>query len=148
MLDGTIRRTALAAIIAGSAALAISTLGGCRSGISVDPSLGSEELTPSYTGAHLPPDDRGAPAARAAAPARVSIDNFSFAPAELTVAVGQPVIWDNRDDVPHTIVATNREFSSAALDTDQTFTHAFSSPGTYVYFCGIHPHMTGRITVK
>ena len=148
MLDRMARRTALAAIIAGSAALAISTLGGCRSGISVDPSLGSEELTPSYTGAHPPDSDRGAPATYAAAPAKVSIDNFTFAPAELTVAVGQSVTWANRDDVPHTIVATNRDFTSPALDTDQTFAHTFTTPGTYTYFCGIHPHMTGRITVR
>jgi plastocyanin len=131
----------------GAAALAISTLGGCRSGLSMDPSAGSEELTPSYTGAHAP-ENIGAPAAPAAAPAKVTIDNFSFAPAELTVVVGQPVTWVNRDDVPHTIVATNRGFSSPALDTDQTYAHAFTSPGTYAYFCGIHPHMTGRITVK
>ena len=147
MLDKTIRSTALAAVMSGAVALAISTLGGCRSGLSMDPSPASEELTPSYTGAH-PIDSRRASIAPAAAPASVSIDNFSFAPAELTVAVGQSVTWINRDDVPHTIVATNRDFTSPALDTDDTYAHAFTAPGTYTYFCGIHPHMTGRIIVK
>ena len=84
----------------------------------------------------------------AAKVARVSIDNFSFSPAELTVAPGTRVVWVNHDDVPHTVVGTKREFASAALDTDEQFTRVFDAAGTYSYFCGVHPHMTGRIVVK
>jgi len=78
------------------------------------------------------------------------IDNFSFSPAQLSVASGSTVTWENRDDMPHTIVndATPREFKSAPLDSGEHFSQTFSKPGTYKYFCSIHPHMTGTIVVK
>ena len=79
---------------------------------------------------------------------QVSIDNFIFNPAEITVPVGTTVTWVNRDDVPHTVTADDKQFHSTALDTDDRFTHVFSTPGTYPYFCSVHPHMTGRIIVK
>jgi plastocyanin len=78
----------------------------------------------------------------------VTIDNFTFKPAELTVSVGTTVVWVNHDDVPHTVVATTRAFSSPALDTDGRYAHAFGAAGTYAYVCGIHPHMTARVIVK
>jgi plastocyanin len=84
------------------------------------------------------------------APAGVSvkIDNFSFGPAALTVPVGTTVTWTNQDDVPHTVVSTDGVFKSKALDTDDKFSFAFSMPGTYSYFCSIHPKMTGQIIVQ
>jgi plastocyanin len=87
-------------------------------------------------------------AAAEKAPARVSIDNFSFSPAELTVVKGTQVIWVNHDDVPHTVVGKAREFSSGTLDTNDQFARVFMVAGTYSYFCGVHPHMTGQIVVK
>ena len=80
----------------------------------------------------------------------VTIDNFTFAPSQLTIPAGSTVTWTNHDDVPHTVVATAapREFKSAALDTDDRFSHTFSHPGTFPYFCGVHPHMTGTIIVR
>ena len=77
----------------------------------------------------------------------VSVDNFSFAPATRSVAVGSTITWTNRDDVPHTIVSTERKFKSPVLDTDERFSHRFDTPGTYKYFCSIHPIMTGMIVV-
>lgn len=84
------------------------------------------------------------------APNQVVIDNFTFSPATLTVAVGAEVTWVNRDDVPHTATSTNkpREIDSHTLDTDDRFTHIFKAPGVYEYFCAVHPHMTGQIIVK
>jgi plastocyanin len=79
---------------------------------------------------------------------RVSIDNFSYLPAELTVAAGTTVTWVNHDDVPHTVTANDKSFHSAALDTDDRFSHMFAAPGEYAYFCALHPHMTGRVIVK
>jgi plastocyanin len=79
---------------------------------------------------------------------RVTIDNFTFSPAELSVPVGTTVVWVNHDDVPHTVVEVSRQFSSPALDTDVQYVHAFTAAGTYDYVCGIHPHMTGRVVVK
>src|SRR5258708_28201570 len=72
----------------------------------------------------------------------IKIDNFSFGPATLTVSVGTTVTWTNRDDIPHTVVSTDRALKSKALDTDETFSFTFSEAGTYPYICSIHPIMT------
>ena len=78
----------------------------------------------------------------------VSIDNFTFTPAVLTVAPGDTVTWTNADDIPHTVTATDHSFRSRPLDTNDRFSQTFATPGKYVYFCSIHPHMTGTIIVK
>lgn len=78
---------------------------------------------------------------------QVVVDNFSFAPAMAAVAVGSTITWTNRDDVPHNIVSTDRKFKSPVLDTDEQFSHTFDVPGTYKYFCSIHPKMTGQVVV-
>ena len=79
----------------------------------------------------------------------VSIDNFSFSPATLTVKAGTTVTWTNRDDIPHGIASSNNAFKrSAALDTDNSFSFTFTTAGTYQYFCYIHPHMVGSIVVE
>ena len=78
---------------------------------------------------------------------QVAVDYFSFAPAVTSLVPGSTVTWTNRDDVPHTIVSTQRTFKSPVLDTDQQFSHTFESPGTYDYFCSIHPRMTGQVVV-
>ncbi len=86
----------------------------------------------------------------AAEPNTITIDNFSFGPQTLTVAPGTTVTWINHDDEPHTVVNAGdpRAFKSGALDTDDKFTVTFDKPGTYDYFCSIHPHMTGTVVVK
>ena len=78
----------------------------------------------------------------------VSIDNFSFAPMEMTISAGSQVTWINKDDVPHTVVSVDHQFKSKALDTDEKFSFTFQNPGTYEYFCSVHPKMTGKIIVK
>lgn len=80
----------------------------------------------------------------------IKIDNFSFGPASLTVAVGTTVTWTNRDDIPHTVVSTDdaKTFKSKVLDTDEKFSFTFSKAGTYPYFCSIHPKMTGKVIVQ
>jgi plastocyanin len=83
-----------------------------------------------------------------AASAEVKVDNFSFGPATLTVAVGTTVTWTNRDDIPHTIVSTDKVFKSKVLDTDEKFSFTFAKAGTYPYFCSIHPKMTGSVVVQ
>jgi plastocyanin len=82
------------------------------------------------------------------ATAKITIDNFTFAPAELTVAVGTTVTWDNHDDIPHSVVEKNKLFRSKALDTEESYSFTFAQAGTYDYFCGLHPHMVGKIIVK
>ena len=78
----------------------------------------------------------------------VTIDNFSFAPATLTVPAGTTVVWTNHDDIPHNVVERNQKFKSKALDTDETFSYTFAEAGTYEYFCGLHPKMVGKIVVE
>jgi plastocyanin len=77
----------------------------------------------------------------------VSIDNFTFAPTELKVKVGDTITWTNHDDIPHTVVSAGK-FRSKTLDTDNSFSFTFASAGDYKYFCSLHPHMTGMIKVE
>ena len=77
----------------------------------------------------------------------VTIDNFTFSPASLTVKVGTTVTWKNHDDIPHTVVSAGK-FRSKTLDTDDGFSFTFTTAGDYKYFCSLHPHMTGMIKVE
>ena len=77
----------------------------------------------------------------------VNIDNFSFTPKKISVAVGTTVTWTNHDDLPHNVQSTEKKFSSPVLDTDQKFSFTFKEPGSYAYFCKIHPMMTGAVQV-
>jgi plastocyanin len=78
---------------------------------------------------------------------KVTIDNFTFTPAELNLKVGDSITWTNHDDIPHTIVSAGK-FRSKTLDTDDSFTFTFTAAGDYRYFCSLHPHMTGMIKVE
>ena len=78
----------------------------------------------------------------------VKIDNFNFSPNPLTVAVGTTVRWTNRDDIPHNVVSEDKTLKSKVLDTDESFAYTFTKPGTYAYFCSIHPKMTGKVVVQ
>jgi plastocyanin len=78
----------------------------------------------------------------------VKIDNFSFAPGDVTVPLNTTITWTNRDDIPHNVVSTDGAFKSKVLDTDEKYSFTFSKPGTYSYFCSIHPKMTAKIVVK
>jgi plastocyanin len=82
------------------------------------------------------------------ASAEVKIDNFSFNPATVSVAMGGTVTWTNRDDIPHTVVSSDKVFKSKVLDTDEKFSYTFTKAGNYSYFCSIHPKMTGTVVVK
>ena len=85
-----------------------------------------------------------------AADAQVTIDNFTFSPAEIDVAVGSRVVWTNRDDIPHTVTDADnpRTIKSGPLDTGDSYTRTFDKPGTYHYFCSLHPHMQGTVVVR
>jgi plastocyanin len=91
-----------------------------------------------------------APSAGAGAPtsAAIEIDNFHYTPPTLVVAPGTTVTWKNDDDSPHSVRERDGKFKSAALDTDDTFSQTFATPGEYDYFCSIHPYMTGKIVVR
>ena len=79
---------------------------------------------------------------------QIVIENFSFTPPMLTVAVGTTVTWVNHDDIVHTVTSQDKRFASSPLDTNDHFSFRFATPGTYAYYCAIHPIMTGQIIVK
>ena len=80
---------------------------------------------------------------------QVEIRDFHFMPARTTVPAGARITWTNQDEEPHIVVSTGNQFpSSPALDTGDHYQAVFSKPGTYTYFCSIHPQMVGTIVVK
>ena len=78
---------------------------------------------------------------------QLTIDNFTFKPDAVTVPVGTRIVWVNDDDIPHSIVETTGKFHSPALDTEDKFSFTFDKAGSYEYFCGLHPHMKGKVVV-
>jgi plastocyanin len=93
-------------------------------------------------------------AASAGAPAAVkpsvTISNYSFHPATLTVKVGATVTWANKDGDVHTIKSTDgpEVFGSPALDSGDQFKYTFRHAGTYHYICSVHPYMRGMVVVR
>ena len=86
--------------------------------------------------------------AAAAATIQASIDNFSFAPKQLTVKAGTTVVWTNKDDIPHTVTSDNNVFSSPLMDTNATFKYTFTKPGKFPFHCKLHAMMTDIVEVK
>lgn len=92
---------------------------------------------------------RAASAEASAKTAQVAIQGFAFAPRTITVPAGTRVVWTNKDEEPHTVTSAGGGFaSSAALDTGDAHAVTFARPGTYAYYCSIHPMMVGTIVVK
>ncbi len=85
--------------------------------------------------------------ASAAEDTKIVIDNFVFSPANVTVKAGTKISFVNHDDLPHNVIDEKGAFRSKALDTDETFVFTFDKPGEFVYFCGLHPQMKGKIVV-
>ena len=80
---------------------------------------------------------------------QIVIKDFHFTPQTLTVKAGEKITWIDRDEEPHTVVSVEKQFKkSAPLDTDEIFTITAGAPGTYSYFCSVHPKMTGTIVVE
>ncbi|MFI5778899.1 cupredoxin family copper-binding protein [Nocardia sp. NPDC051570] len=77
----------------------------------------------------------------------VSIENFAFAPATLSVRAGTAVTWTNKDEEPHTVADKNGGFHSPGLGTGAVYTFTFTKAGTYDYVCTIHPFMHGTVVV-
>ena len=80
---------------------------------------------------------------------KIEIKDFAFNPQTITVKSGQRITWINRDEEPHTVVSVGKKFPrSSGLDTDQEYSVIAGAPGTYEYFCSVHPKMTGTIVVE
>ena len=139
--------------------LAVMLLAGCSSPPSAtSPSVtfGSGATTPGMPGmSGSMPSMPGAPASTSAsAPASapvagnaVSIDNFAFVPATLTVAAGSTVTWTNQDEEPHTVVANDGSFRSPGMGSQATYSHTFATAGKFDYVCSIHPFMHATVVV-
>jgi len=84
----------------------------------------------------------------APSPVTVEVKEFKFTPEAITVAPGTTVTWLNGDEEPHTISSTDGVFRSSALESRGRFSYTFSKPGTYHYFCAIHPHMRAEVIVR
>ncbi len=78
----------------------------------------------------------------------VTIQNFVFAPASLTVKAGATVTWTNQDGPSHSVKWADGTAGSAPLATGSTYTRAFATAGKYAYACGIHASMHGTIIVN
>lgn len=77
----------------------------------------------------------------------VAIMNFAFVPPSLSVPTGTTVTWTNQDDVAHTVTADDGKTFDHTLDPSQTFGFTAATPGTYTYFCRLHPFMKATLTV-
>jgi plastocyanin len=142
-----------------AAALAAVMLAGCSSpptATSPPVTFGSGATTPGMPGMSGMPSMPDAPAgttvptAGSAAPVAgntVSIDNFAFAPSTLTVAAGSTVVWTNRDEEPHTVVANDGSFHSPGMGSQATYSHTFPTAGKFDYVCSIHPFMHATVVV-
>jgi plastocyanin len=97
--------------------------------------------------ATIPPPKAARPTDANGGPA-VTVENFSFVSASITLLAGTTVVWTNADDVEHTVTASDNSFSSPAIEPNGQFAYTFSTPGTYSYFCAIHPFMTGKVIVQ
>lgn len=112
------------------------------------PAANQDSTTSNMNMTSKPAGPTSANAKKDAEPNQVTIENFNFQPATLTVKKGTKVTWINRDDVPHTADDTEKRFKSGTLDTDDKYSFTFNDAGTYNYFCALHPRMTGQIIVK
>jgi plastocyanin len=152
-------RAALPAVaVAAAAILLVSGCSGSSPAPDAHPSInfGSQaSTTPGMTGGGSATASAAAPSATGSpteppapvGPNAVSINNFAFAPATLTVPVGTTVTWTNHDEEPHTVVANDGSFHSPSLGTNATFSYTFSTAGTFAYICSIHPFMHGTVVV-
>ena len=79
---------------------------------------------------------------------KIEIKDFAFNPQTITVKSGEKITWINKDEEPHTVVSVGKKFpKSSGLDTDQEYSITAGAPGTYEYFCSVHPKMTGTVVV-
>ena len=89
-----------------------------------------------------------APRATAAADTSVTISDFQFAPASVTIDVGDTVTWNNDGPAGHSATADDGEFDTGIFDAGQSRSHTFDQAGTFSYFCTPHPNMQGTVTVR
>ena len=90
----------------------------------------------------------GCTASSEAGSVSVGIENFAFAPAEVTAAVGETITWTNSDSAPHTATLDDNSCDTGNIAQNASAGLVFDAAGTYPYHCTIHPNMTGTITIQ
>jgi plastocyanin len=103
---------------------------------------GGEGNAPPHGGVNAP-----APSGDAVRAEKVSIVEFAYDPDPVTIEEGGKVTWVNRDSAPHTATADDGSFDTGTIATDKLKSESFKQPGTYTYFCEIHPDMHGTVEV-
>jgi plastocyanin len=136
-------RTVTRPVLAIVALLAVLTLAACGSSGS-----GGSAASPAASAAAPSAAASERASAEAAGGDAVTIQNFAFGPASLSVAVGSTVTWTNGDSTAHTATADDGSFDSKSIAAGGTFSQTFDTAGTFAYHCSIHPNMTGTIEVK
>jgi len=93
-------------------------------------------------------DKKPKPIAIAAASTGVTISDFQFSPASVTVNVGDTVTWTNNGPTPHSATSTSGVFDTGIMDAGQSGSHTFTEAGTFAYICTPHPNMHGTVVVQ
>ena len=79
----------------------------------------------------------------------IQISGFSFSPLTIAINAGDAVVWTNADSAAHTVTSdSGSEISSSTLSKGATYSHVFTTAGTYKYHCGFHSSMKGTIVVQ
>jgi plastocyanin len=145
--------TALAALVlagcsspptSSSPSATLQTVGGATPGM---PGMGGMPPMPNAPGGTSPSAASATGSAAPVAGDAVSIDNFAFVPATLTVPVGSTVTWTNHDEEPHTVAASDGSFHSPGMGSQASYSHTFPTAGRFDYVCSIHPFMHATVVV-
>ena len=132
----------VAVALAGGALVFIGLLAGFGSGMLTDD---PPDVSPYASGETT----TTAPAPGAPSTQEIVIVDFAFGPNDVYVPSGTEVTFVNRDQgVPHTSTSDDGIWDSGSLGTGESFVHTFETPGTFTYFCSIHPSMTAKIKVE
>lgn len=124
-----------------AAAMVALSLGLVACGGSGSDSTSSETKTADST------ESEPAPSGRAAKSEKVQIVEFSYEPDPVVVQVGGKVIWQNEDTAPHTATADDGSFDTGTIEKGKLGSATFKEPGTFTYFCEVHPTMRGTVEV-
>jgi plastocyanin len=106
-----------------------------------------DDETSSQTSAPATSADSGTSSSEAGGETAVTVKDFKFTPATITVSAGDSVTWSFDDDAPHTATADDNSFDSDTKNKGETYSETFDEAGTIAYHCKIHPNMKATIEV-
>jgi plastocyanin len=142
----------LAALVALSLGLAACGDSGSDSSSEAEPAITGQESGAEQEGAEegegsAATESEPAPSGEASKSEKVDIVEFTYQPDPVVVQVGGKVIWQNQDTAPHTATADDGSFDTGTIEKGKLGSETFKEPGTFTYFCEIHPTMHGTVEV-